>query len=584
MNVRVDLQETIRDGMEVVFKAPCNASVVTGLNVYYPVDGVVESQSFAFADANANDVGHIDTLFAEGAVVKVIIDLDTNMAFVQNADTNAYLEGRLAAIEYYHTTREEVGAEHNDITSAYIWGLYDALMEAYPDNVHKNPVHNDDGTFTNYEYVISTGDYSTEGQFAQLYGANTDAKKPKYIVLSGYHGIERNGALSVYRFIRDVLNGHNVPQAFKEGVIISILPVGNPGSFDAYTYVSGAFKNGSAEGQAIKNWMSTNADADLYIDMHNGSALNEIVAVLGNADNEAVNTAQRIALKGVDRIIPYWKDVIGYPSEVEVITSYTKDKNTGIFSDIELGYKPVIFSYCANAHDETSTYATNELSITGICLEVADYHGNYSEYNPTLTIPQTTGAYQPEAIAAGAEIIGNVLLEFYEQSFMGEVVEDMKVIDSKLDTLLAQVNRGFRIVPGTQYRLNSGGTQIYFPLSEQPKMLIWRATTDTQNRVLSIANAGADTTKYFTIGGIINFATDFDVVSKAASANQNSTAFSLVYYKASYGAIPAAKECAQAYANGEVISGVFNMVSVFDNGDGTTTPAEYEWTAYYWND
>ena len=99
MNVRVDLQEPIRDGMEVVFKAPCDASVVTGLNVYYPVDGVVLSQAFTFADANTNDIGHLNALFAKDAVVKVILDLDGNMAFVQNADTNAYLEGRFAELE-----------------------------------------------------------------------------------------------------------------------------------------------------------------------------------------------------------------------------------------------------------------------------------------------------------------------------------------------------------------------------------------------------------------------------------------------------------------------------------------------------
>lgn len=94
MNVRVDLSTPIYDGMEVVFKAPCDASEVTGLNLYYLKDGVQESQNFAFADANANDVGHIDALFATGAVVKVILDLETHMAFIQNADTNSYLEKR----------------------------------------------------------------------------------------------------------------------------------------------------------------------------------------------------------------------------------------------------------------------------------------------------------------------------------------------------------------------------------------------------------------------------------------------------------------------------------------------------------
>lgn len=98
MNVRVNLNYTIYDGAEIVFKAPCNASEVTGLIVYYPVGTEVVSSVFTFADAHTNDLGNIDDLFAKGAVVKVIIDTETNMAFVQNAATNAYLESRFAGI------------------------------------------------------------------------------------------------------------------------------------------------------------------------------------------------------------------------------------------------------------------------------------------------------------------------------------------------------------------------------------------------------------------------------------------------------------------------------------------------------
>ena len=90
MDVRVNLTAPIYDGKEVIFKAPCNASEVTGLKLCYQD----EVHNFAFADANANNVGHLDNLFAEGAVVKVILDTDTNQAFIQNADTNAYLENR----------------------------------------------------------------------------------------------------------------------------------------------------------------------------------------------------------------------------------------------------------------------------------------------------------------------------------------------------------------------------------------------------------------------------------------------------------------------------------------------------------
>ena len=95
MNIRVDLNTSIKDGTEVVFRSPVDCSQVTGLIVYYTGG----SQEFVFADAHGNNVGDIDHLFAENVAVKVILDTTTSMAFVQNADTNAYLEGRFADIE-----------------------------------------------------------------------------------------------------------------------------------------------------------------------------------------------------------------------------------------------------------------------------------------------------------------------------------------------------------------------------------------------------------------------------------------------------------------------------------------------------
>lgn len=90
MNIRVDLTTPITDGTEVVFRSPVDCSQVTGLKVYSKNDG--SSKEFAFADAHGNNVGDIDHLFAENVVVKVILDVTTGMAFVQNADTNAYIE------------------------------------------------------------------------------------------------------------------------------------------------------------------------------------------------------------------------------------------------------------------------------------------------------------------------------------------------------------------------------------------------------------------------------------------------------------------------------------------------------------
>lgn len=92
MNIRVDLNYPINDGTEVIFRSPVDCSEVTGLKVYYPEDGLTAAKEFVFADAHGNNVGDIDHLFAENVVVKVLLDVTTNMAFVQNADTNAYIE------------------------------------------------------------------------------------------------------------------------------------------------------------------------------------------------------------------------------------------------------------------------------------------------------------------------------------------------------------------------------------------------------------------------------------------------------------------------------------------------------------
>lgn len=92
MNIRVDLNAPIKDGMEVVFRSPVDCSQITGLKVYYKETGNTASKEFYFADAHGNNVGDIPHLFAENVVVKVILDVTTGMAFVQNADTNAYIE------------------------------------------------------------------------------------------------------------------------------------------------------------------------------------------------------------------------------------------------------------------------------------------------------------------------------------------------------------------------------------------------------------------------------------------------------------------------------------------------------------
>ena len=101
--IKVVIEHFIEDGSSIKFKAPVDCSAVTRLQVQYPNAGQTAVKNFAFADANGNDIGEVDNLFAKDAIVKVILDMEadidgqgTGAAFVQNANTNAYIENTFA--------------------------------------------------------------------------------------------------------------------------------------------------------------------------------------------------------------------------------------------------------------------------------------------------------------------------------------------------------------------------------------------------------------------------------------------------------------------------------------------------------
>lgn len=92
-NIKLHLDSPIFNGRVITFKSPTKCSEVSGLIIYYPGARGTTSKTFQFADAHGNNVGGKD-LFAGDVLVKVILDTDLNRAYVQNADTNAYLEAR----------------------------------------------------------------------------------------------------------------------------------------------------------------------------------------------------------------------------------------------------------------------------------------------------------------------------------------------------------------------------------------------------------------------------------------------------------------------------------------------------------
>jgi hypothetical protein len=105
-NIRVYLEREIEDGIGVKFKAPADCLAATRLTIQTPAN--TEGVEFAFADANGNDIGTLDNLFSTGAIVNVLLNTDTMAAFVQNADTNAYLESRFVELSESANQKSQV--------------------------------------------------------------------------------------------------------------------------------------------------------------------------------------------------------------------------------------------------------------------------------------------------------------------------------------------------------------------------------------------------------------------------------------------------------------------------------------------
>lgn len=90
--IKVTSKCELYDGMSITFKAPCDCTAITGLNVYY--NNTV--QSFAFRDAHGNDLSTLGNLFSTGVYVKTVLDTRNGFAYLQNADTNGYLESQFS--------------------------------------------------------------------------------------------------------------------------------------------------------------------------------------------------------------------------------------------------------------------------------------------------------------------------------------------------------------------------------------------------------------------------------------------------------------------------------------------------------
>lgn len=516
----------------------------------------------------------------------------------------------------YVSTQEEITATHDEIKTAYIESLYEELKRQYPDNVKRIDYTSNDGSFTNYSYVISTGEYNERGTYGIAYIKDTNIKKRKYAVLSGIHGTERKTALSTYRFVKDFLNGHNIPRSFREGVILSVYPVGTPSAFDAFTrentegvninrnfpykwekhtwkekqpdgtYIEkedNLYGNAVAdakETQAIMNWLKANTDAELFIDYHNNGASHELALVLGSPNVPVVERIKRAALKGIERVTPHWKDTLGY----------TEIMSTDLWDNPKL--EKIIYGYTASIdlNGVTSAYAEKVLGIPAVSLETVSstdmsYHDWINKYRDT---------YPTKAISIGAEALGNILLEIYTQSLASEVNNEMMNIDNRLGELLDRVNSGFHVETGTV--TITGGDLVPNDASTLSRIEgAEAALRGTASLAIKVpCSSGAMAFKFYA-----------DDATRAAIESSQGTYYSIAFIGSNFATKEATglgnqvqsliinlsyEESFKNYAKynyGWVVAGGISSNADYTDGAQFTTKqlkqGTYKWEAFYWN-
>ena len=128
--IKVYAKQEIYDGMAVTFRAPCDCTEVDGLKVYFGDD----VQTFAFRDAHENTLTGMGNLFTKGAYVKAILNTSNGYAYLQNADTNGYIEQKFKETE----NLLKVEWKNNASSTIAENGIYDVLIYCVNNN---KPLH-----------------------------------------------------------------------------------------------------------------------------------------------------------------------------------------------------------------------------------------------------------------------------------------------------------------------------------------------------------------------------------------------------------------------------------------------------------
>lgn len=328
----------------------------------------------------------------EGMISKIANDVSQISSEVER------LSSEYLMIDNVYITQEKLTkfSTYSELINAY-----DALMSKHSTIVSKTALGEASDGQTIYEYTITNGNYNKEG----LRGADAEIIKPLILLEAGIHGYEPESNTSLYIFIKDLLDGNLVLSKIRDNLVFKVIPCANPYGYDNNrrgnannvdinrnfdadwqlqgdptanpSYYGGASAASEPETQILQQWLQDNRNGALFIDFHNSSYFNEISCIGGANEVEGMEEFKKNYLTGVTKLSSYLVKYLGLP-------------DTSIWC----------YTYTSSLGGSSGAYRTS-LGIVGGVLETSQNVNNAGENSPIT-------------IAVGANVLGTLLLNFFD--------------------------------------------------------------------------------------------------------------------------------------------------------------------------
>ena len=169
-NIKVQLQTAIYDGMPVTFKAPCDCADTGLIEVTHLTESGMATTTFVLMDTDGVELLGWNNLFIKGTYVRVVLDTRRRFAYIQNANSNSYLERKFHSINInksLHGTAEiSFAPDKTRTTTVTFASAFDTVPVVFVSQVFsKNNlvVHAGDITSTGFTVTLDCSDMTGEG-------------------------------------------------------------------------------------------------------------------------------------------------------------------------------------------------------------------------------------------------------------------------------------------------------------------------------------------------------------------------------------------------------------------------------------